>query len=396
MSLLELSDRWVIPGLAFLADWSVRWGVLLAMLFCWLAFLPPRRPGARYLLGVVFLASGVLLPAVPRWGRVAISWPSKTPAVVEPAAAPSIVPLESTTTEVMALAADTPPLLPPPIAIDQILTVERPRPFAQPLGPWRWTALAVAGVWALAVFLLACRLIGGLLFLATLRREAREVDEMSRRLLDDGTRAIPHSRRVALAAHSTVGSPLTLGGLRPAILVPADWDSWPEADRRVCLLHELAHLSRRDDCVKLVQEIIRVPFFFHPLVQRLMTRIERERELLCDETVVGVGVDPRAYARLLFDLARRPGRLEPVSCVRSRNMAHVGSDRGARDRHAGQGRNGDPQSGDIHGERRRFRGRTGWQAEPVGRVPGGTGERPGRHAAARRECGRSLRHLPGQ
>ena len=162
------------------------------------------------------------------------------------------------------------------------------------------------------VFILACRLIGGMFFLARLRREADEVDETSRRLLDDGERAIPLSRRVVLAAHSTVGSPLTVGGLRPAILVPADWDSWPDADRRVCLLHELVHLARRDDWAKLAQEIIRVPFFFHPLVQRLMTRIERERELLCDETVVGVGVDPRAYARLLLDLARRPGRLVPL------------------------------------------------------------------------------------
>jgi hypothetical protein len=150
MSLLELSDRWVVPGIAFLADWSVRWGVLLAMLFCWLAFLPPRRPAARYLLGVVFLAAGVLLPAVPRWGRIAISWPSKTQAVVEQATTESFTPPRSISTGAMSLVADEPSR--PPFAINETAKAERPRPSAQPLGRWRWAALAVVGVWACVVY----------------------------------------------------------------------------------------------------------------------------------------------------------------------------------------------------------------------------------------------------
>ncbi len=197
----------------------------------------------------------------------------------------------------------------PPITLNQSVPADPPRSAAQPPGRCQWAALAIAAVWLFAVFVLASRLLGGMILLARLRRQAGAVDQTSGRLLADWTRAIPLSRRVVLGAHSKVGSPLTLGGLRPAILVPFDWPSWPEADRRVCLLHELVHLARHDDWVKLAQEVIRVPFFFHPLVQWLMARIERERELLCDETVVGLGVDPPAYARLLLDLARRPGGL---------------------------------------------------------------------------------------
>lgn len=61
--------------------------------------------------------------------------------------------------------------------------------------------------------------------------------------------------------------------------------------------------------VKLVEEIARIPFFFHPLVHWLLLRLDRERELLCDEKVVALGTDPVGYAELLFDLARRPGLL---------------------------------------------------------------------------------------
>jgi hypothetical protein len=116
-----------------------------------------------------------------------------------------------------------------------------------------------------------------------------------------------------LAVHPAVASPVVLGGLRPVILVPADWDDWPLPQRRACLLHELSHLARYDDAVKLIQEILRVPFFFHPFVAWLLARLDRERELLCDETAVALGCDPIAYARLLVNLARRPGRLLTVA-----------------------------------------------------------------------------------
>jgi len=43
VNLLDFTDRWVVPGLAFLADWSVRWGILLAILLLWLVSRPPRR-----------------------------------------------------------------------------------------------------------------------------------------------------------------------------------------------------------------------------------------------------------------------------------------------------------------------------------------------------------------
>ncbi len=125
-------------------------------------------------------------------------------------------------------------------------------------------------------------------------------------------RALGLSRRVRIATHAAVLSPAVVAGPRPVVLVPTDWTDWPEPHRRACLLHELSHLATYDDWTKLSQEFLRIPFFFHPLVHWLLTRLDLERELLGDEAVVALGFDPVAYARLLLDLARRPGRLVPV------------------------------------------------------------------------------------
>jgi beta-lactamase regulating signal transducer with metallopeptidase domain len=161
----------------------------------------------------------------------------------------------------------------------------------------------------LSFVILLARLVGGWLFLATLRRGASKVSEASMLIMNECRHAVRLSRHTELAFHPAMASPVTLGGLSPLVLVPPDWDAWPESHRRACLLHELAHLTRYDDWAKLVEELVRIPFFFHPLVLWLLARLDRERELLCDETVVAKGADPVAYARLLFDLARCPARL---------------------------------------------------------------------------------------
>jgi beta-lactamase regulating signal transducer with metallopeptidase domain/protocatechuate 3,4-dioxygenase beta subunit len=188
----------------------------------------------------------------------------------------------------------------------------RPVP-VRPTDAWRLAAMAAAVAWAAVVLALLSRLAGGWLTLSRLRLEAVAVDRESDRLLGECRSALGLSRPVRVAMHPAVASPAVVGGPRPIVLVPTDWGDWPESHRRACLLHELAHLSRYDDWAKLAQELLRAPFFFHPAVRWLFARLDRERELLCDEAVVALGSDPVAYARLLLEMARRPGRLIPVT-----------------------------------------------------------------------------------
>jgi hypothetical protein len=177
----------------------------------------------------------------------------------------------------------------------------------------RASAIVVASVWAATASVLLARLLGGQFLLRRMRRGASTVGSASHRILAACRAELRLSRTVSLSVHPSIASPIALGGLRPIVLVPPDWEDWPEADRRACLLHELTHLARRDDWAKLAQELARIPLFFHPLVGWLVARLDRERELLCDEVVVALGADPLAYARLLLGLARRPGRLLPAA-----------------------------------------------------------------------------------
>jgi beta-lactamase regulating signal transducer with metallopeptidase domain len=305
-----LSDEWVISLLARLADWSLRWGAAIAILAAWLVLRPPRSAATRYLICLAALLAGLLLPLTPRWGDVAVSWPFW--------AAPAG---SRETTGAIALApraADPGPIQLAPTVPSLATPLQNAAPrglvpsAALPSGVWRLLALAAAGAWAAVVVALLVRLAAGWLMLARLTREALGMRSEGDRLLGECRAALKLSRAVQVAEHPAVASPVVVGGLRPVVLVPTDWGDWPESHRRACLLHELAHLARYDDWAKFAEEFVRSAFFFHPLVRWLLARLDREREILCDEATVALGCDPVVYARLLFDLVRRPVRLYSV------------------------------------------------------------------------------------
>jgi beta-lactamase regulating signal transducer with metallopeptidase domain/protocatechuate 3,4-dioxygenase beta subunit len=299
-----LTERWAVPWLAFLCEWSLRWGLLVAALAVWLILRPPRHAATRHLLCLMALTAGVLLPVAPRWS-VAVPWAppaTRTDDVADIAAPPPASSSDLSDAPVFVTRSDdsSRPDPPPARPAPRISTV------AAAFSVWQIAALSAAVAWLTVVLVLLTRLTGARIKLAVIKSGAVAMGEGADRLLGECRAAVGLSRPVGLAAHPAVASPVVVGGWQPVVLVPPDWVDWPEPHRRACLLHELSHLARYDDWAKLAQELIRTPFFFHPMISWLLARLDRERELLCDETVVAHGSDPVAFARLLLDLTRRP------------------------------------------------------------------------------------------
>ena len=125
-------------------------------------------------------------------------------------------------------------------------------------------------------------------------------------LPDDGTTLRVCRRGVSVWRSAGIGLPLTLGPLPRRIYVPADWDTWPAAHRRAALDHELAHITRRDGLVKMIEIVVQAAYFFHPLVHLLVRNLRSWREMACDDAAVAP--DPAArldYSRFLAELAGR-------------------------------------------------------------------------------------------
>jgi len=111
---------------------------------------------------------------------------------------------------------------------------------------------------------------------------------------------------VSIALSPEVSTPMLTGVFRPIILLPADIAEWttPE-ERRWIIAHELAHLSRGDNFVVIFQTLLGVIFFFHPFVRYALRQLSVERELACDEQVIGGGANPIQYAESLLKAVER-------------------------------------------------------------------------------------------
>jgi hypothetical protein len=142
------------------------------------------------------------------------------------------------------------------------------------------------------------------------------LEASSQGLLQDVEQTLGLRRHSLLATHSSVDSPTVLGGLRPLVLVPENWGERTEHERRMCLLHEVSHLTRRDDMIRHFASAVRCLFFFHPLVCWLINRLRVEQELLSDDAVIRSGADRLDYARVLLSFTRLHSvQTRPVSAL---------------------------------------------------------------------------------
>jgi hypothetical protein len=97
-----------------------------------------------------------------------------------------------------------------------------------------------------------------------------------------GVRRIPE----LLTAPMNSG-PALVGMWKPRLLLPhCVVNDFPGGEIRLILLHELAHLKRRDVAVNYLLAIFEAVHWFNPLVWLAFWRMRAERELACDEAVL--------------------------------------------------------------------------------------------------------------
>src|SRR5215475_2211618 len=112
--------------------------------------------------------------------------------------------------------------------------------------------------------------------------------------------------KARLALSDEIRSPILLGVAPPMIIFPADIAAWASPKERCAMLrHELAHVARRDHYVNLFQTVFGAVFFFHPVARYACRQLSVEREMACDDHVVGSGVEAESYAESIIKVAER-------------------------------------------------------------------------------------------
>ncbi len=159
-------------------------------------------------------------------------------------------------------------------------------------------------VWVLAMMVQLVRLVLALRHNVVLRRSglmpSKDVSARWRALLgrNDDVR-----RPVTLAISSRITMPAVVGYRRPVILLPGSLAVRLTGDQLDgILLHELAHVRRRDDWAIAIQRFLEAIFALRPLVHLITSKMELQREIACDDWVLRAQ-QARVYASCLTVVA---------------------------------------------------------------------------------------------
>ena len=173
-----------------------------------------------------------------------------------------------------------------------------------------WLAWSVA-VWVVGVVVIALRLMIGqanAMFLtsrysplnSTIWRQRLEA--ACQRLRGRGGSKVG-DRRVTLWQSSQRILPMTWGIWRPKIVLPSDVDAWDHAQLDAVLLHELAHIQRRDCLWQWIAHLATAVYWLNPLVWFAAVRMRADRECACDDLVLGAGMSGVEYAKHLVNVS---------------------------------------------------------------------------------------------
>ncbi len=330
-------------------DWSLIWGLnvlvqstLVAAVSLLISAALVRQSAIRH--GVLF--SGLLLVMLTPWTAAALQWSGRglvsvtlsDPTSVNDLAAGTspqtrmdsseVSPL--TAAQLRSLAFDDRiasgevelPVDPPTRELQSTTTSTAMPPAPREIGTDTWAGGLIRtcmppllAVWSIGAFLLLLRLFIGWSRLAMILRTARpNTDPELAEALVRATRSLlpaaaASSQGPELVVSNRVTGPLAAGFWRPRILFPEQLIRQITADHaRDIVLHELAHIVRRDQFVVLIQNLVAALFWFHPLVSWLNRCLARSREEICDNHVIRT-TDRTTYSRNLLTLAQM---IQPV------------------------------------------------------------------------------------
>jgi beta-lactamase regulating signal transducer with metallopeptidase domain len=117
----------------------------------------------------------------------------------------------------------------------------------------------------------------------------------------------PFNLSAPIPVRSSSGTlePGVVGVFSPVLLMPAGIERHLDpVQMQSIVLHEMAHVRRRDNLTACIQMLVETLFWFYPLVWWIGGCLLREREGACDEAVIAAGCSPAAYAEGILKVCR--------------------------------------------------------------------------------------------
>jgi len=174
----------------------------------------------------------------------------------------------------------------------------------------QWSLILISVWLTVAVLWFAYQLLQQARFRSRLvAQSSAPTTKLSREIgLAADTVGLRHAPKVLIAPDGA--GPLVTGVFKPLVVVPNNFDEIYNAEQRhFALVHEFAHVKRRDLWVALTTLIFRAVNWPNPLVHYAANKLRGDQEAACDAFVVKVtgGETAHSYAETLVKALRQEG-----------------------------------------------------------------------------------------
>jgi bla regulator protein BlaR1 len=156
-------------------------------------------------------------------------------------------------------------------------------------------------IWFLIICAKSVQMAVGLHGVSHLRRTkiSRVGEDWENRLLQLAEQ-LNIQQAIRLMGSGIAKVPMVVGHLKPVILIPIGLiNSLATSEVEAILIHELAHIRRRDYLVNLLQSLMEIVFFFNPAVLWISQLIKTERENCCDDLTITQSRNKESYIRAM-------------------------------------------------------------------------------------------------
>ncbi|MHA4741692.1 M56 family metallopeptidase [Dyadobacter sp. MSC1_007] len=186
-------------------------------------------------------------------------------------------------------------------------------------------AVWIFTVWFLCFALKSLGLISGLFYIHRIRsQKVHQVSGDWKDLVKNYAQKLGIRQSISLLQSELVKVPVTVGHFKPVILIPFGLIfQLPAEQIETILIHELAHIRRRDYLVNLLQSLLETIFFFNPGLLWLSSLIKEERETCCDDIVLAnTSVKSNYLEALLAFHSQLPARSDLVLGLGSNQLVN--------------------------------------------------------------------------
>ena len=160
--------------------------------------------------------------------------------------------------------------------------------------------------WVLGVAIMAWRALRQWQALERIAHRCAEPSSDLERMLASLAKRFGLARSIRVLVSAQIDTPTLIGWLKPVILLPvAMVTQLTTAQIEAILVHELAHIRRKDYLLNLLITVVELLFFFNPFTRLLVAQLKKEREHCCDDAVLEFRYDPHGYVSALLSLARQ-------------------------------------------------------------------------------------------